>query len=322
MERCIYQVALMALLCFGGFLCRKLKLVSIEGNRCLSALVLNVANPATIIKAFMIEYDSAHVSGLLFSGLLAVISIVVSIAAANIFFRGKDKCKRSIERFTAVYTNSSFLGLPLVQGIFGDMGVFFLAAYIAVFNIFIWTHGELSMAKAFSHGTAPVHTRGTALLKALKSPSLIAVAIGLLCFFMQIRLPKMAADTVGFAAGLTVPLAMIVAGVTISQTDLRGLFKKWRLYYVSFVELIIIPVILIGLFWLMNLLPLSVDSLPFGVTVVSAACPAATIGVILALKYDGKGVESLYAAEIFAMTTLLCLPALPLIMGLFEWVFK
>ena len=51
---------------------------------------------------------------------------------------GKDT---AIERFSSVYSNCGFMGIPLVNAMFGSEGVFYLTAFITVFNILAWTHG-------------------------------------------------------------------------------------------------------------------------------------------------------------------------------------
>jgi predicted permease len=308
----VYQVALMGLLCIGGWLCFKLNIVNLEGSKCLTSIVLNIACPAMIMKSFLVPYDPEHIKDWGYTGLLGLIALLVSIAVVSLTISHKNKDRRAIEHFSAIYTNSGFLGIPLVKGVFGDQGVFYASAYFAVYGILIFTHGEMMIKSNGQKITLKETMRS--VCSALKSPAIVATAIGAVCFFSQIKLPKLIIDFVGYGASLTTPLAMIVAGVMISQTNFKALFKNIRLYYLSFVCLILIPAITMAIFYF-----LPHDYLPMGAVLISTACPSATFGIMLAVKYNK---ETVYATEIFAFTTMLCMITIPSVMAIFDLLFK
>ena len=194
------------------------------------------------------------------------------------------------------------MGIPLINGIYGDEGVFYLTAFYALFNIAVWTHGVIMMK-----GETGVRQ----VLKALASPALIGIVIGAALFFLQISLPDVIKQALDYAGSMTTPLGMLVAGVTIAQTNLPGALKKLKIYYISALRLIIIPVLTIVLFLLFPF-----DETVMGVTVAAAACPAATICTMFAISFNK---DSLYAGEIFAVSTVLSAVSLPLIMWLFDF---
>ena len=143
------------------------------------------------------------------------------------------------------------------------------------------------------------------VFKAFKTPALIAVFLGLICFFLQLRLPEIPLTALEHVAEMTTPLAMLVAGASIAGSNILKSLKNPRIYLVTVLKLIVFP--LIGLL-LIAFLPASETAKL--VTLIEIACPTATIGMMFAITY-GKNAE--YCSQIFAVTTLLSMFTLPLI---------
>lgn len=292
-------VTVMALLMIVGALVYKLKIVSDEGTKTLSAIVIYVSNPATVFLAFQLPYSEERLSGLGFSAIAAVVTNVLGIIVAKLLIRTKDSEKRVIERASVIYTNCGFLGIPLVLGVFGDEGVFYLATYVAINAIIIFTYGVASM-------TGKMNILGT--LRLCLSPTIIAITLGVAAFLLRFSLPAVVYDAARQAANLTTPLAMLVAGATMAQSDFRLLLKKVRIYWVTAIKLLILPAVVYGVY---RLLPF--PELILSVNLVATAMPAATMVMVLALRYER---DNVYAAEIFAVTTIVSMITLPLIIAL------
>lgn len=303
----ISRIVIMALLIAVGVICQKTKIIGNEVNKGISDIALKVATPALLVSSFQQELNPERLQRLGYAALLAVIAIL--FAAVLGYFcvpKGKkrpqdDNGRLSIERFSAIYSNCAFMGIPLINGLYGDEGVFYLTAFYALFNIAVWTHGVI-MIKG--------ETGIRQVVKSLASPALIGIVIGAALFFLQITLPDVIKQALDYAGSMTTPLGMLVAGVTIAQTKLLGALKKPKIYYISALRLIVIPFLTILLFLL-----LPFDETVMGVTIAAAACPAATICTMFAISYNK---DSLYAGEIFAVSTVLSACTLPIIMQLFN----
>lgn len=304
----ISRIVIMALLIAVGVICQKTKIIGNEVNKGISDIALKVSTPALLVSSFQQELNAERLQRLGYAALLAVIAILFAavlgyLCIPKVRNRSKDDNGRlSIERFSAIYSNCAFMGIPLINGIYGDEGVFYLTAFYALFNIAVWTHGVIMMK-----GETGVRQ----VLKALASPALIGIVIGAALFFLQISLPDVIKQALDYAGSMTTPLGMLVAGVTIAQTNLPVALKKLKIYYISALRLIIIPVLTIVLFLLFPF-----DETVMGVTVAAAACPAATICTMFAISFNK---DSLYAGEIFAVSTVLSAVSLPLIMWLFDF---
>jgi len=120
-----------------AFLCYKIKLVSQEGNRSVSNLLLLVVNPCLILTVYQeTEYDPELIRGLLLAFAAAALCHVIGIIITSVLIRPQDRPDCSIERYSAMYSNCGFIGIPLVSNVLGGNGVFYLTAYMVSFNLF------------------------------------------------------------------------------------------------------------------------------------------------------------------------------------------
>lgn len=305
----VTQIIIMALLIGVGFVCCKTKIINSEINKGLSDIALKVATPALLVSSFQRELNPERLRRLGYAAVLAAAAILLSVLMSYILVRRggnrpkEDNGHLAIERFSAIYSNCAFMGIPLINGIYGEEGVFYLTAFYALFNIAVWTHGVI-MIKG--------ETGIRQTLKALMSPAIIGIVIGAALFFLQIKLPDAVKQTLDYAGSMTTPLGMLVAGVTIAQTNLTGAVKKLKTYWICALRLLIIPVATALL-----LLLFPYDDTVMGVTVAAAACPSATICTMFAISFNK---DSLYAGEIFALSTLFSMGTIPLIMQLYQLI--
>ena len=113
---------------------------------------------------------------------------------------------------------------------------------------------------------------------------------------------------------LNTPLAMVVSGVTISETSILLIVKKSGVYRVCFSKLILLPFILIVIF---SLFP--IDEQVRMTVLVAAAAPPAAMCTLLCVR---SGEDSLYASEIFTAGTILSVITLPIVVKFTEYLTK
>lgn len=292
------QIVIMFLIILVGILCYKRKLINNEMNKKLSDLVLLLVNPLVIFISYQRKFEPALLSGLLISILLAFITHLLSIIISMAVVRGKKhKEDLAIERFAVVYSNCGFIGIPLVNGILGSEGVFYLTAYMTVFNLVVWTHGIIIISGKNDKKS---------VMQALLSPAVLATLIGFLFFLCRISLPKVVETSLEYIGNMNTPLAMLVAGVTIAQTDLIKSFSKLRMYYISFLKLLALPLLILLLYRMFDL-----PRIVLLTTVLASACPTAATVNLFSIRYD-KNYR--YSSEIFAITTIFSLVTIPFVM--------
>lgn len=300
-ETILNQTIIMLILIAVGVLCAKLKIISSDTNRELSKFVLQVVNPVVIFMSYQKEYETRLVKNLLITFALSVLAFAVILAVAYIFVRKKDGRHTEVERFSSIYSNCAFMGIPLMSALFGDEGVFYLTAFITVFNLVVWTHGVIIISG---------EKNMKEVVKVFYSPTMIAIVLGILTFFLKIKLPAVPESALNFIKEINTPMAMIVSGVTISATNVPKLLKNTRLYFICLVKLIIIPAVLA---LVMSLF--SVDEEVRMTVIVAAASPPAAMCTLFCIKYNKN---SVYASEIFTAGTILSVLTLPVIVKLTE----
>jgi predicted permease len=297
------QIVIMSILIVIGIICYKIKIIDETANKKLSDLLLNLVLPLLIFLSYQSDSSDELKEGLIISFILAFASHLIAILLTSILFPQKDNSNAIIERYSVIYSNCAFIGIPLINGMVGSKGVFYLTAYITAFNVLLWTHGVIMIV-----GRQDLKKT----LKTLISPNIVAIFFGLLFFIIHIRIPDFLHQSLNYIASMNTPLAMLIAGVTIGQSEFKKVFGKIRIYYVALIKLLLLPA---GLLLLYSLFP--IDRTVLITSIISVACPTAAVITLFALRYDK---DALYASEIFAVTTLLSMITIPLIMALAELV--
>lgn len=298
----LYQAIIMFLYILVGAACFKFDVLSQKTVTQISGLVLKIVNPAVIFLSYQRDFDTEFVKNLGRTFLLSIAAFAVTMAIAYLCIRHREGRETIIERFSCIYSNCGFMGIPLVKSMFGNDGVFYLTAFLTVFNALVWSHGIMQMS-----GEKSLQSLG----KVLRSPAIIAIALGMVCFFLQIRLPAILSEALEGIGNLNTPLAMLVAGATMIQTDLLHVFQKPAIYYICFLKLLVMPLSIILLCFLF----------PFDktveMTVVAAiAAPSAAMCTMQCLHYHKNAA---YASEIFGVTTLFSIVTMPLMMICYEF---
>lgn len=294
------QIGIMFIIMVLSFLCYKLKIIGENANKTLSDVLLHFINPILIFVSYQTDFKKEMLLGLGAAFLMALLSHLLFLFAARLFVPASETYDYLVERCSLIYTNCGFFGIPLVNGIFGSEGVLYLTAYVTLFNLFIWSH----CVSVFQEKTDI-----RSLLKLLKSPTILAILIGLPMLVFQIRIPKILFHSLEMIKEMNTPMAMMVAGISLAQTDLKKVFLKPRLYYVSILRMVILPLLT------MTLLKLLFGSgMVCEIMVIAAACPSATMVTMFALNYKR---DYTYSSEIFAFTNVLAVLTIPLIIFLF-----
>ncbi len=297
----LQQAFIMLILILVGAGCFRFRLLSKDTVSEISRLVLTVINPVVILLAYQRELKAELAVNLGWTFLLSALSYGIAMLISYLAIRSKDGRETAIERFSCIYSNCGFMGIPLVQAMFGLEGVFYLTAFVTVFNLLAWTHGVMQISGQHSLSS---------LKKVLRSPAIIAIVLGMVLFFAQITIPPLLADTLGMIGELNTPLAMFVAGATIAQTNLPAVLKKPRVFYISFLKLLVIPAAVILLF-----LCFPLDSIMEMTVLAATAAPSAAMCTMQCLNFKKNAA---YASELFGVTTLLSILTMPLCMMLYE----
>ena len=136
------QVVVIFLLMLLGVVIRKLGFLHSQSINDLTNIILYFLSPIVIIKAFEQPFSRARFNQLLVLVVAVFLTYFVSILLASLLFRRvRDQNIRRIAIYGSTYSNNGFMGIPLAQGLFGSIGVFYAVASMIGFNVMSWTQG-------------------------------------------------------------------------------------------------------------------------------------------------------------------------------------
>ena len=289
------QVFTLFLMMAVGFIFGRMGLLSGQTLSQTSRILLYVVTPCIIITSFEVERTPEN-RALLFSSMLAMAGVYLVYTALSLLLYPREGEKhRGIMRYASVYGNAGFMGLPLIQSVLGDEAMMVAVVGLAVFNIFSWTQG-----RALIGGRAEL-----SLKKLPANPGILGFAGGLLLFLTGWRLPGPVDSAVNYLGSLNTPLAMIVIGGQMAQANLPGVFRTKKLYLVTAVKLLAVPLLTAAV-----LLPFRPDPRIYMAAVILAGCPTAGVTSIFA---QSMGRDAALGAQQTTLSTLLCILTLPVI---------
>ena len=295
----LQQVLVLFLLMLTGYLLGKYRYFTEETIRGLNFVILNLALPCTIIRAFQMEHTDTMLQNFLLcigvSVLLHALFFLVTVPLARKIPEGD----RGIYVLSSSLTNCSFMGFPLQEALLGTVGILYSSGYVFVMNLFTFTAGYY----VFTGDKKSISPK-----QIITRPAILGTIVGLVLFLMNIPLPGVVSTLVGHVANLTVPLPMFIIGYHLSRVDFSVMLKNRLHWLFSGLRLIVLPLLIIAV---LALLPL--ENEVFLSLVVSASCPTATAVTILASRFTDKGALS---AELGAMQTLLSLLTLPVMLAI------
>jgi predicted permease len=245
-----------------------------------------------------IEYTWDKVADM---GLMLIVGIVAFVIQYGFvalipgIFGLADKHEKGIYQFMVMFQNSGFIGIPVLATIFGEEAIFFGAIYIIPYRVLIMTLGVKMMdsrIRKFNY-------------KELLNPGMAATVIGLFLFFTQIKLTDFINQPLEIVGGLTTPLAMLFIGASMIDLKFEKIFVNKRMYIISFIRLLAIPIIL-----LIVIKGFVTNEIARGVPVIIHAMPVATLCTIFAKEYDNN--VDLASSGVF-MTTLLSMVTIPIV---------
>lgn len=311
------QTITMMFLASIGYIMFKTGKINQNGSKSLGNILIFLSLPCVIINSFLVERTAERISGFLISALLAVLMLLISMAISRLILG-----RHAIDNFAGAFSNPGFFGTPLITAAIGNGGVFYIAAFIAFLNLLQWTYGVSLLKNSDENGLMIDHKYrvnssiqiGAILMKLLKAPFMLAILIGLFFFLSGLSMPGILKTCISNIAALNTPLAMFTIGIYMAQIDIRKTFTNHRLYLISLVRLVIIPLVsIILLIWL----PSAMNDLRIAILIATACPVGSNIAVYAQLNNKDYG----YAVESVVISTLFSIATIPAIMFVAEKLF-
>lgn len=298
------QLITMCLIALGGFIFAKIFKVEDSQQKVLSKLLLYFINPFMVVKSFNLEFNSDKLVQL---GFVFAVALVIHLIMILIgFFSSKEQ----VDRLVVCFTNCGFIGIPLIRGVFGDEGVFYLMGYLVVFNITIWTYGYYIMCGSIN------------LKKIITNPNIIAVIIGIAIFCSPWTLPEIIARPVIMIGDTNTAMSMLLIGILLANfKPSDGKLYALKIAKVSLFRHVVCALVNIGLLFVVwKLFPNMPDCrILLFVVLICSMCPAATTIPGLAVLFNR---DETYASLTVSFTSVLCMFFLPAFVALAELIIR
>ena len=225
-----------------GIVLKKSKIIPENFHTSLNAFVINIS-----LSAFSLYYISKI--ELNSSVIYPVLVVWIGIFAAILFFAGLGKIfgwKSSLIGaliMCAGFGNTSFVGIPLVQAIYGEEGLKTVMLVDQPGFVALSTVGIL-VANFYSGSKDSLLKH---LSKILKFPPFIAFVIALFLNIFSIEIPKDFDEVLMKLGATTVPLALVSVG---SQMQWKKIEKKegFHLFIGLLFKLVLLPLLILVIY--------------------------------------------------------------------------
>lgn len=324
------------LMCVGYFARRK-SLVDEHFAKSLASFIYNIVFPCVVVRAMVSGVDADRLADM---GFL----LIASLASMGLFFllgvifnkitRKKDAMSR-ILIMNLMFVNFTYMAFPVMEELFGEVGSLYIAIYTTPVRILFYIVCPLlltwKMMPATETGSeiandasqtrkmpAKTTKERSGILRVIFSPPVIAVPVGLLIAAMPFSIPSPIMSVLSSLAGVATPMGMALCGITLANLPIKEGFRDVRIWVMSFLRLLVAPAIVLGIFLLLRMKPLPMDSVAVKVAILYCALPAAASTTVITMKVNS---DSTKAAQCVFITTVLSVLTLPIWVMLLNRIF-
>jgi len=293
------QILVLFLLTGVGFFCRRAGILNQNSVSSLSKFLLNICIPAMIIYSMQIPFSQsiAEKSGMLIFSALCYYLIAFAVCFVTPYILRCKKEEYGVFRFMTMFSNSMFMGFPILSMLFGQEAIFYAAIFNIPFTLLTYSVGIWLLRSG--------EGRVSFSWKLLLNAAFLSTFIGILFFVTSFSIPDPFYGALGLLSDITTPLSLVVTGGFLASLETKAIFSNIRQYFAAGIRLLVIPALTFAV-----CSPFISDPLILGIAVVTAGMPAAVNTVILAEEHDAR--PDIAAQGVF-ISTLLCLLTIPLL---------
>lgn len=295
------QLGNMSLIIIFGYILVKMKIITEVGSSQIANMLVRFILPVVLFLGFQEEFSMERLNHLAWA-VVGSLALHLARIVINHFLLKEEEV---VDKFAAVFTNSGFVGVPMVQALFGFEGIFFVSVYVVTSAILQWTYGLYVLTNDKS---------SIKLKNAFFNPASIGAGLGFLMFLLPVQLPELLNTTLTNLAGLNAVLGMMLVGAYIAKEKLVTIFQAKRGYWTSFLISILHPLVGILILWL---LPIANPYVVFALFIANSA-PTAVNTAIFAQVY-GKNYQ--YGANLVVLSTIFSLAAIPIMLQIVTFIW-
>ncbi|MCC8161319.1 MAG: AEC family transporter [Oscillospiraceae bacterium] len=297
------SIMTLALAMLVGFVCVKTKYITEEQKNALSKVIVRVTLPLLVITSLtnqvfdhetLMNSIKVLIISLVVIGFLYIIGVLMSRPG------NMEKSKAVMHTCMTCFGNVVFMAYPLIQALYGAEGLLYAAIFGLANDMYLWTVGVYRMA-SIKNGKSSFLGN----LKNLLTPGTVSFIAAFIMMAFGFKFTGIIGEVMTGIGSTTTYLSMFFIGGTLAAVDFRHIYKRVRLFALTAVKMIVVPILLIFVLGMFDL-----SETVRAAIILQAAMPASTILAVLGMEYDG---DVVYCAEGVFITHLAGLVTLPLV---------
>ncbi|MBO4291879.1 MAG: AEC family transporter, partial [Lachnospiraceae bacterium] len=289
----LQQMGVICILVAIGIYLQKKGIADSLTSKKLSAIVVDICNPALIMASILSGNITATHGDLLIAAALGAafytLLILLGFLLPRILKVAPDN--RRFYNLMTVYTNTGFLGIPIARAILPANAILYIIVINIFYSLLFYTHGLNILRNA---GSVKEKSARSPLLNIL-NPGTVMAILSLAVFWFRITLPPILANTIEYVGNATVFLSMALLGISIARSNLAQSLKDFRIWAYIMLRMLLFPV---GIALLMH-------AFSFDPTATLAIClmAAVPVGNLPMIQAEKIGEDTKILSSAIAVTT-------------------
>lgn len=299
MNGIITKILMLAVFALAGAYLNKVKKIGMDSVGILSSLVINLATPCIIVSSFIKIDGTRDVKQMGMVALCAVAMFSLLAALGFVFakFMRQKSPGKGLVVFLVMFSNNIFMGFPVIEEMLGKGALKYASLLCIPYNAILFSFGIFLISRQKDEFEFQ--------WKKMMNVCVLASAMAAIIYVADISFPKFLEQSIISIGNISIPLAIIILGITISEISIVETIKDYRCYLFCIVKLIVAPLLL----WL--IVPLFVnDTTIVAMIVITAAMPSGNISIMLSEEY---GNDTVLATKYVSMSTVASMFTIPLI---------
>ncbi len=261
-----------------GFVVWRRGMVDNNFDKSLTNLVLNIFLPCLIINSFSNSATAKELNNCIVLLGLGAVMLALWFAVGQLVYiiSGGGHWGR-ILRFGSMFSNFSFIGIPVVEALYGQQGVLYFVVFIVPIRMVYYSAAQPLLSPP---GAQCKKKSLSENIKSWFSPPIVAVFVGLALCLANIELPVVLDKTINAIGSMCSPMGMILSGISLGKSNLKSLMRL-RYLRLPLLRNLVMPAITLGIMYF-----LPVDPLVAKTVVIYAALPVASLLAAFTIQYD------------------------------------
>lgn len=291
-----------------GFILKKTKVTDKRTDKFISVLLVNFCTPALMIHITLTNFSLSFFRESYLGILLAMLTMILM----NIIAWGVSRALslKGVEQGAfvsmATFSNTIFVGLPLITGIFGDSAVPYLMLYYIANTLTFWTLGIYQIVR--SNGSA---FSSKNILKILNPPILGFIA-GIVLLYYNVTVPTYLLSSIEYLKILLTPLSLLFMGSVIGDLSLKNAGSPVASVLILSMRFILSPIIC--------LLLLKAFQMPVELIKVFIVCAGLPVMQNISIAVGRYGGDPSYSSFMTALSSAVFIFIIPFFLKLFTFI--